>query len=756
MGQPWTFARRLAVGFAVLLVLAVALAASTTLALRALMVVVDARVTEFEVLHLVEVERLRRAFTEKQLRLLEEMAFLAEEEALARRRFHVTLEGLRSHADPGEELRTLEEVARAEWEHQEASERLARLREQGGPPEAETAARLQLTQAHQAVLRAMDHLAWLTRHRLGERAQRAHAAEQWAFGLVLAAAGLGLLVVVGLGWVLTRALRPLQHEARSTEAHFRLLVEGVKDYALYLLDRRGRVVSWNPGAERIQGWSAGEIIGRPGTLLYPPEALDEGLPAQELEQAEREGRLASEGARMRHDGTRFWAESLLTALRTPGGRLEGFAVLTRDITERNRLERAQRLFAEAERLFLSATDPDQAVAGLPRLLVPELADGCVLYLGGSPEELVPCAVAHVSAEREALLWEIVRRPLEEGVPGLMGIRKVMSTRGPELFTDVPAAMLEQLSVDDEHLALLRRLGVCSALSVPLRAGGVTRGVLALLSQRPERRFTATDQVFMAELAGRAALVLENARLLREAQGALNLIGEAAHDLGNPLHTLQLMLSKLRRLPPLTPEKTHEVLTAALRQTQRLGRLLHNLLDLSRLGSGRRELELGDVDLEELAREALARHADQAEEVGSVLTLEAQPGVVGRWDRLRLERVLTNLLSNAFKYGKGQPIELRVERVAAVARLSVRDHGPGIEPAQQDSIFERFKKAPSPGEKKEGFGLGLYIVQQLVEAHGGTVQVQSTPGQGSTFTVELPLEPMRPEVDGASEPRGTLH
>ena len=219
-----------------------------------------------------------------------------------------------------------------------------------------------------------------------------------------------------------------------------------------------------------------------------------------------------------------------------------------------------------------------------------------------------------------------------------------------------------------------------------------------------------------------------------------------------------MLGKLWRAPPADAERLSESLAAAMRYTQRLGRLLHNLLDLSRLSSGKAELELevGEVELADLVHDAVARHADQAAEAGSQLVLDVQPGVVGRWDRLRLERVLTNLLSNAFKYGRGQPIELRVERTDGHGRLSVRDHGPGIPLALQRQIFERFKKAPAKGEKREGFGLGLYIVRQLVEAHGGTVRVESREGEGATFTVELPLVQPGREVDANAQPPGLVH
>lgn len=758
MRRPGSFARRIAVGLTASLVVSLAIAAITALALRSLLTG-DEDVTVSRVLHVAEVERLRGAFHEK---IAAQRAWDAWSDSnalvdseVARQRFLETLGDLRSHAVTGEEVRALEVLSLAEREHESATVALEAVRAQGAAPDALERSFRRVREARRRVDEALDELAWLTEHRvkLGER--HAEESERRALWLILCVATLGVLVAMVLAWVLSRALWPLHHEARATEARFRLLVEGVKDYALYLLDPEGRVASWNPGAERIQGWHAEEIIGRPGALLYPPEAMAEGLPRRELERAAREGRLESEGVRLRKDGTRFWAESLLTPLRDPGGGLEGYAVLTRDITERKRVERAQHLFAEAERLFLAAPDPDQAVAELARLLVPELADGCVLALLDASGEPRAHTVVHASPEKQRVLRALIHAsPRWRERPH--GLERVLRTGQSELIVEATPERLRDAAVDAGQLALLAQLGAVSSLSVPLRAGGRTLGALTLLSQRPERRFTHTDQVFVEELAGRTALSLENARLLHETQAALELIGVAAHDLGNPLNALQLMLGKLRRSPPADAAKLSESLAAAMRYTQRLGRLLHNLLDLSRLSSGKLELEVGEVDLAELVHDAVARYADQAAEAGSQLVVDVRPGVVGRWDRLRLERVLTNLLSNAFKYGRGHPIELRVERTDGHGRLSVRDHGPGIPPEQQRRIFERFKKAPAQGEKKEGFGLGLYIVRQLVEAHGGAVLVESREGEGATFTVELPLLPPGREVDATTQPPGFVH
>jgi signal transduction histidine kinase len=159
-----------------------------------------------------------------------------------------------------------------------------------------------------------------------------------------------------------------------------------------------------------------------------------------------------------------------------------------------------------------------------------------------------------------------------------------------------------------------------------------------------------------------------------------------------------------------------------------------------------------VDLAELVREVTERHAEQAADAGCSLVVEVRPGLVGRWDRLRLERVVTNLLSNALKFGRGRPVEVRVHGDGGRARLVVRDHGEGIPPEAQRRIFDRFKREKTGG-KHAGFGLGLYIVRQLVEAHGGTIHVESRPGHGAAFLVDLPLIPLGLELEpeGPSAP-----
>jgi signal transduction histidine kinase len=231
-----------------------------------------------------------------------------------------------------------------------------------------------------------------------------------------------------------------------------------------------------------------------------------------------------------------------------------------------------------------------------------------------------------------------------------------------------------------------------------------------------------------------ALAQENARLRAQVQGAFELVGVAAHDLGNPLLALQLRLQRLRAQTRQDP-RAQEGLTLVEREARRMGLLVHDLLDVSRLSAGRLPLELEELDLAALTREVAERFSDQATAAGSSLVVHAQGPVHGRWDRQRLDRVATNLLSNALKFGQGHPIEVHVLADGDRARLAVQDNGVGLPPDSQERLFGRFERLGETG--RPGSGLGLYIVHQLVEAHGGTIHVSSLPGQGATFTIELP-------------------
>jgi signal transduction histidine kinase len=247
----------------------------------------------------------------------------------------------------------------------------------------------------------------------------------------------------------------------------------------------------------------------------------------------------------------------------------------------------------------------------------------------------------------------------------------------------------------------------------------------------------------AALLNRANERLRLLKQLEEAVGARDaLISIASHELRTPLAALQLHLDLMARALHKQPEKELSLdrildkLATFERQVGRLSKLIDSLLDVSRLTAGRLELALEDVDLGAVARDVAARFDEVLRRAGCEVTVRAPSPVVGCWDRLRLEQIVSNLLSNAAKYGSGKPIEVEISGDDEKGRLSVRDHGIGIPPTDQARIFERFERLLA-GRGAPGFGLGLWIVRQVVEGMHGEIRVTSEVGTGATFVVELP-------------------
>ncbi|MFO7177333.1 MAG: hybrid sensor histidine kinase/response regulator [Pseudomonadota bacterium] len=238
---------------------------------------------------------------------------------------------------------------------------------------------------------------------------------------------------------------------------------------------------------------------------------------------------------------------------------------------------------------------------------------------------------------------------------------------------------------------------------------------------------------------------ERSRLLRELEEALRARDEflsiASHDLKGPLAAMALELDMLMRAAArdggvLSGDSVVPKLTGLRKQVDQLVCLLEDLLDISRIASGKLTIRRERIDLDAAARNALERLAEQAKRSGSEVTLRSSGPVVGYWDPLRVGQVITNLLTNALAYGSGHPIEVELAATPTAALLSVRDHGVGISSSDLQRIFQRFERVQSSREAKS-YGLGLWIVQRIVEALQGSISVVSHPGEGSTFTVELP-------------------
>jgi signal transduction histidine kinase len=295
--------------------------------------------------------------------------------------------------------------------------------------------------------------------------------------------------------------------------------------------------------------------------------------------------------------------------------------------------------------------------------------------------------------------------------------------------------------------------------VPLLIREQPVGVLSLAASRSGRRYSRADLALAQELASRMSMAVENARLLQAAQTAIqkrdDFVSIASHELRTPLAALGLYLDGcLRELHrpapagqsvPVDRDKLQARLDRCHDQLDRLTRLVNDLLDVSRISAGRLELLCAETDLGQLTEEVLGRMREQAVEAGCPLRSEVEGEVVGLWDRTRLDEVITNLVANALKFGAGKPVTVSLSRRPAAAgapplvRLVVQDHGPGVRPEDRRRIFERFERT-AEARNVGGIGLGLWIAHQIVQAHGGTIEVEGDPGQGARFVVELPVTP----------------
>ncbi len=409
--------------------------------------------------------------------------------------------------------------------------------------------------------------------------------------------------------------------------------------------------------------------------------------------------------------------------------------------ERTRLE--HRLFlAEAGELLSRTLDADRVLEDLAQQAVPRIGDWCAIDMLGPEGSMRQAAVAHTDPARAAFAREFRRKypPEKEGADATS---EVLRTGKPLLVPHVPEEALVAGAQSPEHLADLRRLGIRSFMVVPLQAGGETFGALTLVWSESERRYTEEDLRFATELGQRAAQAYQNARLYRDLQAAVDARDEflamAGHELKTPLTALLLQLQNgatiAKAIPdaPLSPR-----VVKALRAASRLDKLVSQLLDVSRITGARLTLDPEPGDFDEIVREAAMRLLEPAQAVGSPLQIRSAGAIPGVWDRLRLEQVVTNLISNALKYGHGKPIHVEVREESGGGLVEVRDHGIGIPPDQQARIFERFERAVA-ARAYGGLGLGLWITRQIVESAGGWVRVQSRPGEGATFTVWLPKE-----------------
>lgn len=521
-----------------------------------------------------------------------------------------------------------------------------------------------------------------------------------------------------------RVLAPRRNEPAGpppdtawTAERLRLLLESITDYAIFMLDTEGRVTTWNVGAERIKGYTAAEIIGQHISRFYTPEDARDGRPQRLLGLARTQGRVEDEGWRVRKDGTRFWADVILSAVRDASGTLVGYSKVTRDLTERRKADEQLRL-SEARFRLLVESVKDYAIFMLdPQGYVVTWNAGAERLKGYRAEEIIGQRFTRFYPEEEALSGRCDRKlevALREGRFEEEGWR--IRKDGSRFWANVLITAIKDST--GQHLGFTK----------------VTRDLT-------ERRQLEEERLRLAHA--------EEALRLRD-----EFLSIASHELKTPLTALQLQLQSLHERVERLDARTATKVDRASRSSERLADLIEALMDVSRIATGRFELHPRSFDLVEAARDTVEHLREAATRAGCELSLKTEGTLPGTWDRLRIEQVLTNLLSNAIKYAAKAPIEVSLLREGETAILEVRDRGPGIPEEALPRIFERFERAAEM-RNYGGLGLGLYVVREIVKAHNGMVTVHNLPAGGACFTVRLPLTPSTGQQQEPTKP-GALH
>ena len=490
---------------------------------------------------------------------------------------------------------------------------------------------------------------------------------------------------------------PAGGNTHLADISFRTFVDAIADYAIFMLDTSGCVASWNPGAERLKGYTAADILGRHFSCFYTPDAIERKWPDYELEQAAKVGRFEDEGWRVRKDGTMFWANVVITALHDPGGRLSGFAKITRDLSDKRMQDEALR---QSEERF--------------KLLVERVRDYAIFML---------------DTNGNVVTWN-------EGATQIKGYQ-ADEIIGRHFSAFYPADD-RRAGKPERELAIAKREGRALDEGWRVRKDGsmfwASVTITAVYDSRHELRGFAKVTRDMTERK-RLEELEQSERRMSEFLATL------AHELRNPLAPLRNAVSILQTVAS-SDAVVAQCSDMAARQVSQLTRLVDDLLDVGRITAGKIDLRAAAVTVREIVERSIegVLPLTDARSQRIDVALPDEP-IQLHGDEARLVQVVQNLLNNASKFSPaGSAIDVRAVVEGRTALIEIADRGCGIAADQLDSVFNLFvQESRNRNPADSGLGIGLTLSRSLVELHGGAITATSDgPDTGSTFRVRLPI------------------
>lgn len=529
--------------------------------------------------------------------------------------------------------------------------------------------------------------------------------------------------------------------ARSEE-QFRLMVEGARDFAIFMLTPDGKVMSWNSGAKDLLGYTENEVIGKDFSFLFTPEDIKKKKAKTEIEAAIKDGRAEDDNWTIKKDGSRFFATGVTTTVRDEKGDIIGLVKVFRDVTDRKALEDNLAYLAEASKILSSSLDYKETLSNIAKAAVPKIADWCAVELLNAGGKLEQVTVAHKDSAKVKWAKEL-RKVAPPDMNAHHGLPNVMRTGKSELYPVITDDLLVRIAKDKKHLKLLRSIGFTSAMIVPLCNEKKCIGGITFVNAETKRNYKQSDLAMAEELGNRASLALENAGLYKTSQDAValrdNFISVASHELRTPVTSVKIFTQLLHQHSlQIGDEKAIKHLSKMDKQLNKLIELIYNLLNVSKIQAGRMEFAEKPFDIDASVKEIVSVLQEGSKHK---IMIDGGTNKIVYGDEERIGQVVSNLISNAIKYSpKADKVVIHLSSDNNNVTVCIEDFGIGMAKEHLDRVFERFYRVFDTTDKTfPGLGIGLYISSEIVRRHHGKLWVESDTGIGSKFYFSLPLQ-----------------